>query len=77
MLLAGEANYRYMLNEPMQVSISLFSLVGTEIAVISDEWKDAGEHHLQWDLGPLPAGIYFCRLQSGSQYATAKVIIVD
>ncbi len=73
---------RYRVEEYSHVRLSIFDLSGKELAVLANTWQVAGEHSVQWkgtrENGlPLGGGIYICKIQSGSQSAVRKVILME
>lgn len=56
--------------------LSLFNVLGEEIATLVDEELPAGTHTIEWNAGPAPSGVYFCRLQAGSYAATKKILLL-
>lgn len=53
--------------------IEIYSLTGKKVF-----YKDlpVGDHSLIWDPEPLPSGIYFCRICTGSAVATGKIVLI-
>jgi hypothetical protein len=49
-------------------TLTVFDVLGNEVAVVFDGVSTPGFHALSWDAGPLPSGTYFLelRMQSGS-----------
>ena len=58
------------------VRISILSLEGRWITDLLDTRVDAGTHQITWDADGLASGIYFVRLEAGSQLALQKVILL-
>lgn len=59
----------YQLPHPVQVQISLYSIVGEKVAVLVNEYQDAGNYRIAWDgtgmLGrSVSSGVYFYRMQA-------------
>lgn len=48
------------------VQIKVFDTLGREIQTLVDDVVSAGAHDIVFDAGNLPAGMYYCRMQSGS-----------
>ncbi len=61
---------------PGKVRLEIFDLKGRNIATLIDQILPSGPHQLDWDAQDLPSGIYFCRLQSGSQTVIRKMILM-
>ena len=58
------------------VSVKVFDLLGREVALLVDEFKNAGSYRVTFDAGNLPAGAYFCTLRAGSFSETVKMILL-
>jgi hypothetical protein len=52
----------------------IFSISGLKIKRLLDEEKPAGTYELEVDMTGLPAGVYFCTLQSEDGVETVKVV---
>jgi hypothetical protein len=70
-----QANIFVQLLQPAQVRVSILDLLGREITVITDEYREAGEQLWQWQPSEnLGNGMYFYRVQiNGQQQATHKI----
>lgn len=69
----------YSLKEAAPVTVSIYNLKGELVRCLSSEIKEAGDHTLEWDGKDLkdrrvPNGIYFCRLESGKNSFTRKLL---
>lgn len=70
-----QAVIRFSLSRPAVVSIDLISLTGSTLASLSrDQSWPEGDHALDFDCGTLPAGVYFCRLQTGEDTRTVRLV---
>jgi Secretion system C-terminal sorting domain len=66
----------YTLPEHSKVRLSVFDLLGREVAVLVDKEQNAGLHNVQFKAGNLSSGIYFYRLQSSNNIATKKMLLL-
>jgi hypothetical protein len=71
----------YSLSVSSVVTLKIYDLVGNQVRVLADEYKPAGFYPAFWnatdDAGEsLSPGIYFCRLESGNQTLTQKIILL-
>lgn len=57
---------RYDLPEASDVTITVFDMLGREIATLVDEKRSAGSYTVQFDAGKLSSGIYLYRMGAGS-----------
>jgi hypothetical protein len=72
---------RFGLPVEADVSVSLYSVDGRQVAVLLDTSLPPGHHSAPWagldSRGSrLPSGIYFCRLDAAGRVLTRKVLIV-
>jgi hypothetical protein len=58
------------------VRLAVYDLLGREVAVLVDERKAPGSHEVSFNAAGLASGIYFYRLQSGSQTLSRKMVIL-
>jgi Secretion system C-terminal sorting domain len=58
------------------VKLTVFDLLGSEIAVLASEELPAGTYIRQWNAAKMSSGIYFYRLQAGSLTETKKLVLL-
>jgi hypothetical protein len=59
-----------------RTSLKVYDLMGREVAILSNGILQAGAHHVTYDAHDLPSGVYFYRLESGSQTQTRKMLLL-
>ena len=67
---------RYDLAETMQVRLSVFDVLGREVAVLVNGVQRQGVHATVFDAGILSSGVYVYRLQTANQAITRKMMFV-
>jgi len=67
---------KYSIPELSKVNLTLFNLLGEEIAVILNEVKEAGYHQVEFNASSLPSGVYFYQLKAGNFVETKKLILL-
>jgi hypothetical protein len=55
------------------VRLSVFDVLGREVAVLMNEQRAAGVYTIRWDASSLPSGVYFYRLQVGDASTKSAV----
>ncbi len=70
----NELNISFSQQVNDHIRISLTDLLGREVAVIADK-NAQGDIHLQYNTSALPRGMYFIRLQAGTETVTRKVTL--
>jgi hypothetical protein len=58
------------------VSLTIFNLLGQQVATLFDGRQFAGIHTIQWDASDCPSGIYLCRMEAGGFVQTRKMVLV-
>ncbi len=58
------------------VELTVFDLLGREVATLVNERKAGGEHSVTFDGGNLSSGVYYYRLRSGDFVQTRKLILM-
>jgi hypothetical protein len=66
----------YSLPKAATVSLLIFDSLGKEVAVLVNEWKEAGSYQKIWDAAALPSGVYICRLTAGAFMETKKMVVL-
>ncbi len=68
---------RYQLNAASHVRLTVFNLIGQEVATLVDGPQPAGVHVVSFDAGRLASGMYFYRLTSDAGFsATRKMVLL-
>jgi hypothetical protein len=58
------------------VSLSIFDLLGREVATPVKGTIPAGSYAVAWDAADLPSGIYFCRMEAAGFAQTRKIVLL-
>jgi hypothetical protein len=66
----------YELPKSSFVTISVYNILGKEIATLVEGEKSAGYYQVTWNAENLPSGIYFYTFKAGNKIATKKMILV-
>ncbi len=78
---SSRTSFDYTLKRDAHVRLSIFDLLGREVAVVEDRAKLAGTHHASWNGRDqqgraLPSGVYFYRLHAGHIKLVRKAVLV-
>jgi choice-of-anchor B domain-containing protein len=74
----GALTVPFLLADDARVRIALFDVLGREVAVLTDEFRNAGPHSISFDGSNLSAGAYFYRLEvegAGSPQTRSLTIV--
>ena len=58
-----------------EVSLTVYNLLGEEVASLINGNMPAGKHRVSWDASNLPSGVYLYRLQAGGFVQTKKMLL--
>jgi hypothetical protein len=59
-----------------RVVLKLYSILGSEVAILVDEVKSEGRYDVRVDASGLSSGVYLYKLQAAGQTATRKMLVV-
>ncbi len=64
-----------------QVRLSVYNLMGQEVRLLRDGWKEAGVHHARWDGrtdsgAEAASGVYWALLQAGELTRSTKLVLI-
>ena len=74
--LSTHATIEYTLQETAMVTVTIINQLGEQVEQIIDAFQMKGKHQLNWSAEGLPAGVYYCRIQSGKHVANGKLILM-
>lgn len=66
----------FNLDRPGPVKLSVFNLLGEEVAVLVEENLDAGEYTLVWGAINKPSGVYLAVLRAQGETQTRKLTLL-
>jgi choice-of-anchor B domain-containing protein len=66
----------YSIPEPSHVSIKVFDVLGKAVALVTDEFRQAGNYRVNYDAGALSSGVYFYTLSAGGFKQTKRMTLV-
>lgn len=66
----------FVLQERINVKLTLLNSIGEELAVLVNEEKDKGYHKINLNAYNLPSGVYMYRIQAGNFVDTKKMLLM-
>ena len=66
----------YGIANPGLVSVKIFNILGEEIALLVNEYKNSGSYSVNFDASKLSSGIYFYTMSSVNFVSTKKMIVL-
>lgn len=67
---------KFSITEPTKIKLIVYSLLGEEIKVLIDEYKNSGTHSIIFDATGLPSGVYIYSLLTGNKTLSKKLILL-
>ncbi len=67
---------RCSISKDSEVKLSIFDMLGKEVAVLADGYKTAGNYSYNFDASDLSSGIYFYTIRSGNFVQTKKMLLM-
>jgi len=67
---------KYDLPNDSRVTISIYNLIGQEVATLVDENQEAGFKSVEWNAGSLPSGMYVYRLTANTFSDVKKMLLL-
>jgi hypothetical protein len=72
----GETSFRYGLPSRGWVRMTVYDILGREVAVLVNEEKPAGFYQAHWASREAPSGIYFAQIAVGSTKQVRKLLLL-
>jgi len=72
----SQATISYRLEKAAAVSLSVYNLAGKLVKTLVDQPELAGRHIIKWNAENVKPGVYFFRIQSGTDCVTRKCIVL-
>jgi len=73
-------NISYYLPNPGQIKISVYDILGREVAKLYEDWQQAGYHEIKFNTknlsSPISSGIYFYTITAANQSLSKKMILL-
>jgi C-terminal processing protease CtpA/Prc len=66
----------YSLPQNSDVTIEIHDMNGKIVSTFLDETQPAGKYSIEFDGSAVPTGVFYCRLKTGNQVMTKKIIKV-
>jgi len=64
-----------------KVTLTVYNVLGQSVATLVDNHLEPGRHHVEWDSrsdggSEVPSGVYFYRLETASNQASRKMVLM-
>ena len=67
---------KYQLAKDSYVTLSIYNMLGEEVAELVNEFEEAGYYSLQFDAKNLPSGMYIYKIQAGEFSDVKKMLLL-
>ena len=67
---------RYDLPKSSVIKLSVYNLLGEEIKLLDEGYKQAGSYEIIFNASHLPSGVYICRLVAENYSSSKKMILM-
>ena len=67
---------QFSLPQAGDVTLKIYNVLGEEVKTLVNEYKEIGNHSVQFNAGNLASGMYLYRIQAGSFVETKKMILI-
>lgn len=67
---------QYSINTKQSVNLTVFDVLGNEVAILVNEFKEPGIHSVEFNASDLSNGIYYYKLSAGDFVDVKKMILV-
>ena len=69
-------NITYSIPESQIVKLSIYDIMGREVEMLENTYKENGTYTIIWDAVGFASGIYYVKLASGNLLETQKVMLI-
>ncbi len=66
----------YSIPDEMHVRLTVYNVLGQEVATLLNETVNAGNHQTTFDATDYPSGMYFYKLEAGTNVTTGRMLLM-
>src|SRR3990172_1448953 len=66
----------FSLPKDSDVELTVYNILGQQVEVLVNGFRNAGTYELTWDASNLPSGVYIYRLETGSNVISKKMMLL-
>ena len=66
----------FSLPKGSDVKLTVYNILGQQVEVLVNGFRNAGTYELTWDASNLPSGVYIYRLETGSNVISKKMMLL-
>jgi hypothetical protein len=72
----AKTTIKYSLQEPSDVVLEIYDILGRKVEDIVEGEKSAGEHQIVWNAEDKPSSVYYYRIKVGEYAETRKMVLL-
>jgi hypothetical protein len=66
----------YQLSAASNVRLTVYDMLGRKMALLVNEKQNAGTHQVRWNAANMPSGMYFYKIETGSESQVRKMMLL-
>ncbi|MCC6865440.1 MAG: choice-of-anchor B family protein [Ignavibacteria bacterium] len=70
-------NIEFNIKKSGYVTLKVYDILGRQVALLADEFKQAGSYKVSYDAGRLSSGIYYYTLQTDNGFSETKKMVLN
>jgi hypothetical protein len=67
---------QYSIPADQHVALNIYNLLGQKVMTLVDGMQKAGQHEVNFNASNLASGVYFYKLEAGTQSSIKKMILM-
>jgi FG-GAP-like repeat/Secretion system C-terminal sorting domain/Immunoglobulin domain len=67
---------RFEIPKTSNVRITIYDILGRQVARLSDELREPGSYEVQWNAAKSASGVYMCRMEAGEFSRTIRLLLI-
>ena len=67
---------KYSIPQDQQVKLNVYNLLGENVTTLVNSFQKAGQHEVSFNASNLASGVYFYKLEAGTQTSIKKMILM-
>jgi hypothetical protein len=72
----AQTTIRFVLPKSENVRLTIYDLLGRQVEIIIDGYRQAGANTISWDASTYPSGVYFARLETKNATKSIKMLLL-
>ncbi|MBN2572098.1 MAG: T9SS type A sorting domain-containing protein [Ignavibacteriales bacterium] len=69
-------NIQFSIPKEGQVRLKIYNILGQELEILVDDFKESGNHIVTWDASNYPSGVYIYKLETETKILANKMLLL-